>query len=338
MRQLRTIGTAILCMAVTFLYGNAQEVSFDTDLYLELTTIFESGQKFDIAVDYPAWADFNADGVQDQNELFIPQKEGKIQRFYSTHQGAKTIKIYGAFTELILREDGINSIDLSRMTQLVYLELKSNNLSTIDLSNLKNLESLSLRENFFTSVDLSNQPKLELLEVIYNEFEEVDLSNKPNMYFLGIAHNRFTEQSSGKLISDLPTMERNNPGDIFAHFPVETEQNVITTDQVLEAKSKNWNVYTWSMKANSWVPYAGERGIEEISLQPTLRADYHDGTLIIYGTTAGSEISLYDLSGAQLLTFEGDAEHTLYRTSGLPEGVYLVQQGAEVAKLMVVSK
>lgn len=337
MRNLLLSCVAFVCMGVAVHPSVAQENTFDKNLFLELTTELKAGKHFDIAVDMPAWVDFDANEKADDGEVFVPDVEGKIQRFIAPFKGKGQIKIYGAFKELILREDGITSIDVHRMTQLTYLELKANKLTTIDLSALKNLESLSVRENDFTSLDLSHQPKLELLEVIYNRFESLDLANNPNMYFLGIAHNRFSEKSIERILGDLPTRDRKKEGDIFAHFPLETEHNVITTDQVLRAKERFWNVYTWSIAANNWVPYAGVRGLEDVWAESPFKVNYHNGNLMLYGTKAGAEVAIYDLSGTCLATFSGDAETTLYRHF-LSDGVYIIKQGIQSAKLMVTTK
>lgn len=315
----------------------AQEPTFDKDRYLEFTTELQASKdNLYLAVDRAAWVDFNANAQVDEGEVFEPKEDGMIELFNPVYEGGKTLRIYGDFAEVSLRKNKITSVDVHRMTQLTYLELAINDLTSVDVTALTKLEGLNLRENDLTSIDVSNQSKLGVLEVIYNRIESLDLANKPDMYMLGIAHNRFSEQSIERILGDLPKRDRELYGEVFAHFPLDTEQNVITRDQVLRFKEKMWTVYTWSISANNWIPYAGVLGVEEITASLPFRADYHDGNLIICGSQPDAEIIIYDLSGLRLVSFLGDAETTLYRHR-LADGIYIVRQGLHTAKLIVTN-
>lgn len=327
-----TLSLALLLCSIS----QAQEIGFDKTQYLELTTDLRQGDPFDIAVDQKAWVDFNANDQIDEGELFIPDKAGRIQRFISKAQGGKTFKIYGPFKEVILRRDQITSIDLHRMTQLTYLELKDNKLTTIDVGALTNLEQLVLRENELSTLDISHQSKLLVLEIIYNRFETIDLSHNPNLNMLGIAGNRFGEQGIAQMVTDLPQRSRENPGEIFGYFPEESERNVITKEQVIKAQGKRWSVYMWSIAANNWIPYAGVVATEDIVPQDAFRSSYKYGTLFITGTQTGEEVAVYDVSGVCIVTFTGDAETTLYHYP-LPDGSYIVKQGGKSAQMIVTT-
>ncbi len=85
--------------------------------------------------------------------------------------------------------DGTNitSVDVTNNTGLKAISLiKLNGVTSIDLSNNLLLESIALRETGITSFDFSIFPSLKILDVGFTNFTDVDLSNNPQMCFLRV--------------------------------------------------------------------------------------------------------------------------------------------------------
>ncbi|MFY0625364.1 MAG: Ig-like domain-containing protein [Reichenbachiella sp.] len=127
---------------------------------------------------------------------------------------ATGVEFFKNITTLILQDNNLTSIDLTRNTSLVSLYLRDNAISEIDVSKNVALELFNIRNNGLNALDLSknialkrtefevnnlneldvtNNPDLLELYLQSNNLEEIDLSNNPALTSLRIHHNDLTE-------------------------------------------------------------------------------------------------------------------------------------------------
>ena len=88
---------------------------------------------------------------------------------------------------------GLKNIDVSKNTKLTNLHLYDNNLTEINLTNNKELKKLYLPMNKLTNIDLSNNTKLNYLDVSNNELDNIDISMLSELVSIGIEENNLTE-------------------------------------------------------------------------------------------------------------------------------------------------
>ncbi|MBO5029123.1 MAG: T9SS type A sorting domain-containing protein [Muribaculaceae bacterium] len=92
-------------------------------------------------------------------------------------------------------ESGIRSlasIDLSKQTNLQYLDMHNNKLTTLDVSNSPNLYYLDANGNLLSSINTGNNLLLESLNLSRNELTAVDLSNNTELLDLNVGANKLT--------------------------------------------------------------------------------------------------------------------------------------------------
>lgn len=98
-------------------------------------------------------------------------------------------------------EDGIarlNSIDVTNMPYLQYLDVKNNNLSSIDLTKNPLLNYAHLFGNQLTSVDLSKNTALGELYIGKNQLTSLDVTNNTNLTDLSVENNLLTSLDVSK--------------------------------------------------------------------------------------------------------------------------------------------
>lgn len=71
--------------------------------------------------------------------------------------------------------NSIEHLDLSKLTELLYLDISNNNLTELDLSSNKKLETLHCNNNKLTYLDLSNNTSLWNLECYSNQITHLDI-------------------------------------------------------------------------------------------------------------------------------------------------------------------
>lgn len=87
---------------------------------------------------------------------------------------------------------GLNSIDVSHMSNLQYLDVHNNNLSAIDVTNNPYLIEFKANGNNLTSVDVSKNSYLEVLNVANNKLGTIDVSSNPELWDLTVSRNQLT--------------------------------------------------------------------------------------------------------------------------------------------------
>lgn len=77
------------------------------------------------------------------------------------------------------RDNSITNLDVSQLSNLVYLNCEFNRISHLDLSSNTALETLRCSNNRLKSLNISNNKQLKELECQFNELTTLDLSNNP---------------------------------------------------------------------------------------------------------------------------------------------------------------
>jgi Leucine-rich repeat (LRR) protein len=101
---------------------------------------------------------------------------------------------------------GLNSIDLTTVPFLKYLNLNGNNFSSLDLSNLINLEILHCYMNDLQNLDVSALINLKLLHCGTNDLQSLNVSNLVNLQVLRCFQNELQNLD----ISDLTSLRELN--------------------------------------------------------------------------------------------------------------------------------
>lgn len=105
-------------------------------------------------------------------------------------------------------EDGISmleSIDVSNMPYLQYLDVKNNRISSVDLSNNPYLTWCFLQNNGMNSVDVSNNPELKEFSAAGNNLTTIDVTSNTKLTELWLDDNQLTsvDVSKNVLLEDL---------------------------------------------------------------------------------------------------------------------------------------
>lgn len=163
-------------------------------------------------------------------------------------EGGLKLPTASTLDELSLNNNGITSMSLEGLENLVSLSLNGNKLTTIDVSALKNLQTLYLSNNSLTSIVLDN-PKLWELAAVGNELEEIDLAGVPAMLQLWLSHNKLSH------IDILPAKQLN----------VLTVDNNCFDLTTLPLPTNNFYLYAYTNQAS--LPITTSEGKVDLSSQ-----------------------------------------------------------------------
>ena len=159
------------------------------------------------------------DGLLTQKEI-----EGvtSLDISWSSITSLKGIGFFLCLSSLKAQNCGLKEVDVSKNTELVYLDLGRNQLKSIDLSKNTKLEEVHLERNLLTSLDLTGLKKLTDVYCYQNQL-----------------YGETMEGLIASLSSECP--------DTFCVINARyaSERNVITKSQVATATAKRWKVIDW---------------------------------------------------------------------------------------------
>lgn len=160
------------------------------------------------------------------NDNLLTQKEiegvTSLDISSSSVSSLKGIEFFFNLISLKASNCGLKDVDVSKNTELVYMDLDRNQLKSIDLSKNTKLEKVHLERNLLTSIDLTGLKKL------------------VNVYCY---QNQIYSESMDALIASLSSECPDTFCVINARYA--SERNVITKSQVATAMSKGWKVIDW---------------------------------------------------------------------------------------------
>ncbi len=142
----------------------------------------------------------------DSNGELSSDEIGKVKFLQDlSNMGIKSFKGIEYFTELLEFSgvgNSVETLDLSNLTKLYYVNCASNGISTLLLDNCKGIEYLDCGKNELTSLDVSDCTVLVSLNCDNNKLNEIDISSNTELAGLTCSNNNLTEldvSKNGKL-------------------------------------------------------------------------------------------------------------------------------------------
>lgn len=183
-------GTYTLQSGLDRFVGSGARLIVDTDCDVVCSSYTAiNGKNFPDAV-FRAWVRENADANGDK--YLSPSDIAATQSIVLSSRGIASLKGVEYFTELtklIVWNNSLTELDVSKNAKLEYLNCWDNQLTNLDVWNLTELKELRCGVNRLTSLYLGNNPKLELLSCYDNQIRELDISHNPKIYRLQVYIN-----------------------------------------------------------------------------------------------------------------------------------------------------
>ena len=134
----------------------------------------------------------------------------------------KGIEYLASLLELRCMNNDISSADLSKNSELMFLDLSGNKLTNIDLSKNTKLKALCLSDNQLTSLDLTKNTWLENVQIQVNQLRAVRFSNGAfNLVDIQCFHNQLNYAAMQRMILSLPVdLNGSKTRKIFAHSSI----------------------------------------------------------------------------------------------------------------------
>jgi Leucine-rich repeat (LRR) protein len=179
-----------------------------------------------------------------------------------------TVKVYarGDVYSLDLKKQQITALDVSKLTELDYLDCSDNSLATLDVSNNPELWALDCSSNNLGALDLSQNTIIEELDCSTNGISSLNLSSNTILKVLNFSGNKISSinlSANGALTSlnassnqlNLPPYHNQNLHIPYmeyasqANFSATCSNGVVDLSSQLMAVDKDGNtqttVYTW---------------------------------------------------------------------------------------------
>lgn len=150
----------------------------------------------------------NSSVLSDTEIRLITELVYEHVNYSSSNDNIKNLKGIEYLTnlrELRCMNNDISSVDLSKNTQLLFLDLSGNKLTNIDLSKNTKLTGICLSDNQLTSLDLTKNTYLETAYMDVNQLRAVRFSTAAsNLYSVSCIHNQLNYAAMQRMIFSLP--------------------------------------------------------------------------------------------------------------------------------------
>jgi|GEM_PF-1869041 len=151
------------------------------------------------------------------------------------------------------------SISVTDCTDIEKLICPGNDVESIKLKGCTALKVLACPRNKLRTLDVGDCKALRILDCSNNQLTSLDVSQNTNLLSLWVYHNKIEGENMNALIASLPTFSptAQNSNGVFVIIdsvstPAEHE-NKYTTQNINDAKAKNWKVYDRKGKNDSAV-------------------------------------------------------------------------------------
>ncbi len=245
---------------------------------------------------------------------------------YSNKLTKLDIAMLAQLKEIRCAKNQIELLDISNSPKLTDLSCYDNKIASLELSKTPLLTSLFCATNAITALDLSKLTELHTLSCYGNQIKSLDLSACPQLKSLLCFRNQISEQEMQKLVESLHTAPDNSIFKPIDIRPESVEGNVINTEQVAIAKSKNWRVLDSTDNE-----YPGTTNLLDLATA-SVWVYAQEGAIRIGGLEVGQPIAIYSLEAAPI--FKGVATDSEMRVA-TASGVYLLKVGRRVFKVLV---
>lgn len=191
--------------------------------YMVLYTNKAIGEKMTIGIGVGSevdkdnvWLDMNNNGVKEEREY---GKSLDFEAFQEWNLKSQTIVLYGKITIFICNNRQLAYLDVSKNSQLNFLDCSFNQLKVLkignnanlgqvncignqieqlDVSQNNNLWKLNCYNNRLTQLNLSKNPQLKTLDCSKNQLTRLDLSKNPLLAYLECTENQLTQLNVDK--------------------------------------------------------------------------------------------------------------------------------------------
>ena len=133
--------------------------------------------------------DIDADGLISENEA---ARVTKIRVAGSEIESLEGIQYFLNLDTLYCGYNKLTSLDVSKNTELTYLDCGSNQLTALDVSKNTKLTAFGCGYNQLTALDVSKNTKLTALRCYSNELTELDVSKNTELIGLACNSNQLT--------------------------------------------------------------------------------------------------------------------------------------------------
>ena len=168
---------------------------------------------------------------------------------------------YNEITSLDVRDSALKyiqclwgklaSISVTDCTDIEKLLCPGNDVESIKLKGCTALKVLACPRNKLRTLDVGDCKALRILECSNNQLTNLDVSQNTNLLKLWVHHNKIEGENMDSLIASLPTFsptaeDSNGVFVIVDSVGTPAEENKYTTQNISDAKAKNWKVYDFN--------------------------------------------------------------------------------------------
>jgi len=145
--------------------------------------------------------DINNDGAIQTTEAELVEKLISDEDPIVDYTGINAFVNLDSLT--IINNDNLEYLEISSLTNLVYLNCSINEIDTLLLDDLPALEHLNCERNSIRNIDLNSLNNLEFIDCAFNGLSELDFSANGSLQWLECSFNNLTELD----LSPLPILE-----------------------------------------------------------------------------------------------------------------------------------
>ena len=184
----------------------------------------------------------------------------KIKDFQCNYNEITSLDVRDSALKYIQSLQGkLASISVTDCTDIEKLICPGNDVESIKLKGCTALKVLACPRNKLRTLDVGDCKALRILDCSNNQLTSLDVSQNTNLLSLWVYHNKIEGENMNALIASLPTFSptAQNSNGVFVIIdsvstPAEHE-NKYTTQNINDAKAKNWKVYDRKGKNDSAV-------------------------------------------------------------------------------------
>ena len=175
-----------------------------------------------------------------------------------------------ALTNLGCSNNKLTSLVVSKNTSLNSLNCHKNQLKMLDVSKNTLLDYLDCSSNQLTSLDLSSNSKIDVVYCNNNSLTSIKLSSDSELRYIDCSQNQIKGAEMDNLVNSLPYAFSEYVNYYFIVINDTNEGNVCTKQQVEAAKAKGWTVYR-NRNGNELIQYQGSEDVysENIEINST---------------------------------------------------------------------
>ena len=163
-----------------------------------------------------------------------------------------------ALVELNCSNNNLKGLEVESLSSLSELNCSGNKIESLDMSQCSNLVSLECNTNSLTTLSISGCNQLQTLDCSKNQLTQLNLPRSTSLSRVYCSDNRIAGADMDALVAGLSNRKNLTQSGLFYVYDSTstTEENVCTTQNVSDAKRKNWDSYWFT--GSRWQLYGGK--------------------------------------------------------------------------------